>query len=95
MESPHNIQDLVLNNLAKLGNNRSALPLMNAAFGPSGPLRDPEEEAGEVEAVRNLFVGMVVQNLLSYHVVDARNPWQLMRLVWFASTSYEFTSSET
>ena len=40
-----------------LGDDDTGVPLMNAAFGPTGPLRDTEAPPGEQEGTRALFAG--------------------------------------
>ena len=49
--------EIAVRDASGLGNEKIGVPLMNAAFGPSGPLREPDAEGGEAEALRNLFAG--------------------------------------
>jgi uncharacterized protein (TIGR02391 family) len=43
--------------LAGFGDDAIGVPLMNAAFGPSGPLTDTAIPKGEQDATRALFAG--------------------------------------
>jgi uncharacterized protein (TIGR02391 family) len=83
--------EIAVRDIGQFGNEKIGIPLMNAAFGPGGPLRDPEAEPGEADAVRNLFAGAVgsFKNPLSHRVVDERDPRQARRLLAFASLLLE------
>lgn len=73
---------------AGFSDNRIGVPLMNAAFGPNGPLRDPTVDAGEAEALRSLFAGAIgaYKNPHSHRAdVELRDPAEAIRLLAFAS----------
>ena len=69
------------------GDEKSAVQLMNAAFGPTGRLRDQGADVGEAEGLRNLFAGAfaVYRNPVSHRYVNERDPQQAMRLLSLAS----------
>jgi uncharacterized protein (TIGR02391 family) len=58
--------------LAGFGNDAYGVPLMNRAFGPSGPLIDASAERGEQDGTRALFVGAyaVLRNPAGHREVD-------------------------
>jgi uncharacterized protein (TIGR02391 family) len=76
---------------AIFGNDKIGVQLMQAAFGQNGPLRDSKAEAGEADAVRNLFAGAIgtIKNPSSHRIIDERDPRQAMRLLVFASLLLE------
>jgi len=58
--------------LGGFANDDIGVSLMNKAFGPSGPLTDPEASAGEQDGTRALFVGAyaVLRNPSGHREVD-------------------------
>jgi uncharacterized protein (TIGR02391 family) len=83
--------EIAVRNAGGFANDKIGVPLMSAAFGPTGPLRDLVAEAGEAEAMRSLFAGAVgtFKNPVSHRYVDERDPKQAMRLLAFASVLLE------
>jgi uncharacterized protein (TIGR02391 family) len=79
--------EIAVRDAAGFGNEKIGVPLMNAAFGEAGPLRDPEAEKGEAEATRALFAGAIgaFKNPSSHRIVDERDGAQAMRMLAFAS----------
>ena len=51
--------EIRVRDLAQLSSGDVGVKLMRKAFGPGGPLADPEMEAGEQEATAHLFVGAI------------------------------------
>ena len=58
--------------LAGFGDDAYGVPLMNRAFGPSGPLVDQSVERGEQDGTRALFVGTyaVLRNPAAHREID-------------------------
>jgi uncharacterized protein (TIGR02391 family) len=58
--------------LSGLGEDAIGVDLMNAAFGPTGVLTDPESVKGEREGLRSLFAGAyaVLRNPAGHRDVD-------------------------
>jgi uncharacterized protein (TIGR02391 family) len=62
--------------LAGLSDSVIGVKLMRTAFGPGGPLRQPDQDPGEQDAVMNLFVGAIgtYKNPSSHRQVDYSDP---------------------
>lgn len=58
--------------LGRFGPDATGVPLMNAAFGPTGPLTDPQAPKGEQEGTRAIFTGSyaILRNPAGHRDVD-------------------------
>jgi uncharacterized protein (TIGR02391 family) len=83
--------EIAVRDVGGFGGDRIGVPLMNAAFGPGGKLREESSDGGEAEAVRQLFAGAVgaFKNPVSHRDVEERDPAKVLRLLAFASALLE------
>jgi uncharacterized protein (TIGR02391 family) len=73
--------------LAGLGDDVIGVDLMNKAFGPTGPLTDPDTGKGEQEGTRMLFAGAyaVLRNPAGHRQVDYADLSEAVEAVQTAS----------
>lgn len=70
-----------------LGNEYYGRKLMQKAFGPGGPLENPEATKGEKEALRELFAGALsfCKNPSSHREIEFENPREVIDMICLAN----------
>jgi len=88
--------EVAVRTAGNFADDKVGVQLMSAAFGPTGPLRDPSSEAGEADALRNLFSGAVgaFKNPMSHRAIDERDARHAMGLLAFASVLLEIVDRQ-